>query len=541
MRQEVKKNLSIYDHNDLSVIRLKHNSKAPAVRSLKKYFYQKEKPMDLFLWRGNFGLMMGEISGNIIALDFDVPEAFDQFSKDHPHIVNNTAIQKTSKGYHVLIKYTRHITKFPALYKGKRCGDVIGNTGYIVAAPSIHPDTGIEYKWIQPIDEYGIAEVDDLDALGFSRVNGNPIHSVENETGGETKDKLKSSLPNTVMRRPRTETTSDYSFTSNATYGKGTRFEFLQKNGFNIYREFKRNYSGEELECRWKLEVLSRNDGSNRTYKGRDCPQLDSDYQSIVKNFNQNSHAPEEFLTEHIEKTMEDQASICAIEVIAEEFMNSDFYPYRNPRAHIVAESKKAATLLLAHIAGTIQKDIEFSDSTTGRELGYHRNCFRKFDRDVKLTNKMKAEYGDGHAFARQRLHLLFKKYDVKVSARSLFPAIIDYLLDAGFFTKELAELYPNNDEERSSDLRVQKLNVVNRALIYLKDTKEMLSTFVESFVEVTKEKLKRNLKRIISYSSFRMRHNNTLSTIKTQTISLQVKAAELDAMKAPGPNICFY
>ena len=120
----------------------------------------------------NIALIMGAISGNVIALDFDYPEVYVQWSADYPEYAKNAPTSQTGRiggGYHVLFRITGTLPSGGNYeYKGKPLGQVKSEGGYIVAPPSIH-ENGQQYKWINPLTA-DIPEIDSLDSIGIKRI-----------------------------------------------------------------------------------------------------------------------------------------------------------------------------------------------------------------------------------------------------------------------------------------------------------------------------------------------------------------------------------
>ncbi len=118
----------------------------------------------------NIALVMGEISGNVIALDFDLEEAYLSWLKVHPAFgAENTATAKTGKGYHVLFRMPPPLPRsWKITYRDTRIGETRGEGGYIAVWPSIHP-SGWEYRWISTPWEVPPAQIDSLAEIGIAR------------------------------------------------------------------------------------------------------------------------------------------------------------------------------------------------------------------------------------------------------------------------------------------------------------------------------------------------------------------------------------
>lgn len=111
-------------------------------------------------------LVGGEVSGGLIYLDFDEADLYRQWALSYKPYICRTAVQKTSRGYHAFFR--SKALKTGNFYRsGQIMGQVKGEGGYVVCAPSIHP-TGKAYEWLRlPGD--GIKEIEDITEMGLSR------------------------------------------------------------------------------------------------------------------------------------------------------------------------------------------------------------------------------------------------------------------------------------------------------------------------------------------------------------------------------------
>lgn len=91
----------------------------------------------------NIRIICGEVSGNLVVIDFDDKAKLEEFLSRYPQ-VTNTPIAMTARGGHIYLrteKSTRS-TKIDGI-------DIQGEGKYVIAPPSIHP-SGIQYKWLNP-------------------------------------------------------------------------------------------------------------------------------------------------------------------------------------------------------------------------------------------------------------------------------------------------------------------------------------------------------------------------------------------------------
>ena len=100
----------------------------------------------------NIGIATGQVSG-IWVLDIDGEEGEEslvELEREHGALPT-TVEQLTGKGRHLVFKYTQAIRNRTAIRPGI---DVRGDGGYIIAAPSYHPETGRTYTSCLFVREY---------------------------------------------------------------------------------------------------------------------------------------------------------------------------------------------------------------------------------------------------------------------------------------------------------------------------------------------------------------------------------------------------
>lgn len=120
--------------------------------------------------RLNLGLVMGHVSGDVIALDFDMIDAYDAWLEKFPTIASTTATATTGKGMHVLVRVPPPIPRnWKIMLDGIHIGECRGEGGYIAVWPSIHP-SGAQYEWIRPPWGDSIMTINSLADIGISRV-----------------------------------------------------------------------------------------------------------------------------------------------------------------------------------------------------------------------------------------------------------------------------------------------------------------------------------------------------------------------------------
>jgi hypothetical protein len=110
-------------------------------------------------WRrwpeANIGIRTGAPSG-LIVLDVDQRHngiaGLEQLKKRHGALPATAKVLTGSGGWHWYFKHPGHEVRNSAGVLGKGL-DVRGDGGYVVAPPSVHPDTGNPYKWLHNLDE----------------------------------------------------------------------------------------------------------------------------------------------------------------------------------------------------------------------------------------------------------------------------------------------------------------------------------------------------------------------------------------------------
>lgn len=151
-----------YERLGWSVFPIKPRDKTPLVK-WQPYQNKKPTPDDVQKWwakwpDANIGLVTGAISG-VVAMDIDSQEGREAYIAEFGEL-HNTIRQTTGKpgGLHLLF-FPRNGTKYQNMARTIPFVDVRGDGGYIVVAPSVHPN-GTVYKWehIDPV-EMGLADL----------------------------------------------------------------------------------------------------------------------------------------------------------------------------------------------------------------------------------------------------------------------------------------------------------------------------------------------------------------------------------------------
>lgn len=97
----------------------------------------------------NVGICTGKISG-LFVVDCDSPQAYERVQTEG---YLETLVSQTGKGYQIFFEYPNFPVSNRAKpvrdYLGIQEMDIRGDGGYVVAAPSVHPNGAI-YKWLVP-------------------------------------------------------------------------------------------------------------------------------------------------------------------------------------------------------------------------------------------------------------------------------------------------------------------------------------------------------------------------------------------------------
>ena len=122
-------------------------------------------------YRGNVGIVTGKGSG-LVVVDLDSSTEILWVVK---RFGNTPFIVQTGKqGFHFYYRYPG--SKARIGNRVRLCGrqiDLRADGGYVVAPPSIHPETGKTYRWVTPLEQLSLANmpVFDPDLLSEKKVS----------------------------------------------------------------------------------------------------------------------------------------------------------------------------------------------------------------------------------------------------------------------------------------------------------------------------------------------------------------------------------
>jgi hypothetical protein len=153
--------------------------KKPVIRSWKQYQTTPATQADIEAWFKDgalggqvtgIGIILGEVSGDLVVRDFDDPDSYARWKAAHPELAATLPAVQTGRGFHV---YARILD-----CKTRKLGDgeLRANGAYVVAPPSMHL-SGLVYKWIIPLPK---EQLQVLDAKVFLESPNLDIHKSHN-------------------------------------------------------------------------------------------------------------------------------------------------------------------------------------------------------------------------------------------------------------------------------------------------------------------------------------------------------------------------
>jgi hypothetical protein len=107
--------------------------------------------MDCFAGGANVGIICGDVSENLLAIDCENGIIYHQYAKAMKERNIPLFAQQTGRGYHILLKADKPVNGKKITEgnheNGKLIYEIRGNGQYILATPSIHP-SGAKYQWV---------------------------------------------------------------------------------------------------------------------------------------------------------------------------------------------------------------------------------------------------------------------------------------------------------------------------------------------------------------------------------------------------------
>lgn len=158
----------MYADAGISVFPLKPRSKAPATKN--GFYAATVDKSRIKEWWGkhpdyNIGIATGLSFGGLVVIDLDNHgdtgengyETLKKWQRENGELPDTWTSITGSGGYHLIYRDTAAYRCRNELYEGI---DIKSEGGYIVAPPSIHPDTGRRYEWEQGPGDCEIAQAD---------------------------------------------------------------------------------------------------------------------------------------------------------------------------------------------------------------------------------------------------------------------------------------------------------------------------------------------------------------------------------------------
>ena len=153
----------LYVKKGLSVIPLKPKDKKPMLKSWKEYQQRLPTEEELRRWfknkETNIAIITGKVSGNLVVIDFDSREAFENFvrrvkkaGKRLQFAISNTWIVESGKGFHIYLRLPRAELLPSTKVRFTEGIDLKAEGGYVVAPPSVHP-SGKRYEFVKTDEE----------------------------------------------------------------------------------------------------------------------------------------------------------------------------------------------------------------------------------------------------------------------------------------------------------------------------------------------------------------------------------------------------
>ena len=95
--------------------------------------------------KGNYGIICGEISGNLMVIDIDDPKLYDRFKKYHGRTFT---VRTGGGGYHLYFKLSIACPSGDLHDPDRNKIEIKGNGKYVVGPGCVHPDTEKKYEVI---------------------------------------------------------------------------------------------------------------------------------------------------------------------------------------------------------------------------------------------------------------------------------------------------------------------------------------------------------------------------------------------------------
>lgn len=127
-----------------------------------------------------FGVLCGEVSSGLIALDFDQPEGYARWKQAHPDLAATLPTAVSGRGIHVFAT-SPGLRSGPLVLAGESSpvGDVLSERKLCVLPPTRHP-SGRPRQWLNPLHD--LPQTLTAEQLGLA-IKGQPKRAMEANSG----------------------------------------------------------------------------------------------------------------------------------------------------------------------------------------------------------------------------------------------------------------------------------------------------------------------------------------------------------------------
>lgn len=95
----------------------------------------------------NVGIVCGDVSKNLVVMDLDGQAAIETFERQFPYLLNTfTVVTGSGKGKHLYYRVDDLPPTTRLIYQNHQAIELRANGCYVVAPPSLHPDTHAAYR-----------------------------------------------------------------------------------------------------------------------------------------------------------------------------------------------------------------------------------------------------------------------------------------------------------------------------------------------------------------------------------------------------------
>lgn len=111
----------------------------------------------------NVGIVCGKVSNNLVVMDLDGQAAIEAFERNFPHLLDTfTVLTGSGKGKHLYYRVDDLPPTTKLVNPNHQCIELRANGMYVVAPPSLHPDTHAPYRSAFSAPIRKLANMDDV-------------------------------------------------------------------------------------------------------------------------------------------------------------------------------------------------------------------------------------------------------------------------------------------------------------------------------------------------------------------------------------------